>query len=147
PTGFIAGLSIGHVNKREEPLLPNQPPTVALTVGNVTQVATDVVRESAGTVCVGDKVDLRATASDPDGDALVYSWSSSGGRVVGDGANTVFDTAGLAPGDYTITVEVNDGCGCVAFDSKTIRVVNCPPLTVCFGPNLDVRVDKTTVDA
>jgi outer membrane protein OmpA-like peptidoglycan-associated protein len=147
PDGFIAGLSIGHVNKREEPLLPNQPPTVALTVGNVTPVVTDVVRESAATVCAGDKVDLRATASDPDGDALVYSWTSSGGRVVGDGANTVFDTAGLAPGDYTVTVEVNDGCGCVAFDSKTIHVVTCPPLTVCFGPNLDLTVDKTTVDA
>lgn len=147
PTGFIAGLSIGHVNKREEPLLPNQPPTVALALGNVAQGSTDVVRESASTVCAGDKVDLRATASDPDGDALVYAWSSSGGRVTGDGANTVFDTTGLAPGDYTITVEVNDGCGCVAFDSKTIRVTTCPPLTVCFGPNLDLTVDKSSVDA
>ncbi len=107
----------------------------------------DVVRDSANTVCVGDKVDLRATASDPDGDALVYAWSSSGGRVTGDGANTVFDTTGLAPGSYTITVEVNDGCGCVAFDSKTITVVSCPPLTVCFGPNLDLTVDKSSVDA
>jgi outer membrane protein OmpA-like peptidoglycan-associated protein len=113
----------------------------------VTAVVTDVVRESASTVCAGDKVDLRAVASDPDGDALVYSWTSSGGRVIGDGANTVFDTTGLAPGDYTVTVEVNDGCGCVAFDSKTIHVVTCPPLTVCFGPNLDVTVDKTSVDA
>jgi outer membrane protein OmpA-like peptidoglycan-associated protein len=67
--------------------------------------------------------------------------------VTGDGANTVFDTTGLAPGDYTVTVEVNDGCGCVAFDSKTIRVTTCPPLTVCFGPNLDLTVDKSSVDA
>ncbi|MGH9940049.1 MAG: hypothetical protein ACREAM_27740, partial [Blastocatellia bacterium] len=58
-----------------------------------------------------------------------------------------FDTTGLAPGDYTITVEVNDGCGCVAFDSKTIRVESCPPLTVCFGPNLDLNASATTVDA
>src|SRR5262249_42536919 len=28
PDGFIAGVSMGHVNKREEPVLPNQPPTV-----------------------------------------------------------------------------------------------------------------------
>ncbi len=147
PNGFIAGLSIGHVNKREEPLLPNQPPTVALALGSVTKGSSDVVRDSAATVCVGDKVDLRATASDPDGDALVYAWSSSGGRVVGDGANTVFDTTGLAPGSYTVTVEVNDGCGCVAFDSKTITVVSCPPLTVCFGPNLDLTVDRSSVDA
>lgn len=147
PNGFIAGLSLGHVNKREEPLLPNQPPTVALGLGNVTKGSNDLLRDSASTVCAGDKVDLRAAASDPDGDALVYTWSTSGGRIVGDGANTQFDTTGLAPGDYTITVEVNDGCGCVAFDSKTIRVTNCPPLTVCFGPNLDLQVSSSSVDA
>src|SRR5262249_37589275 len=28
PNGFIAGLSVGPFNKREEPILPNQPPTV-----------------------------------------------------------------------------------------------------------------------
>lgn len=147
PNGFIAGVSIGHVNDREEPLLPNQPPTVALALGNVAKGSDDLLRESASTVCAGDKVDLRATASDPDGDALVYSWSTTGGRIVGDGANTVFDTTGLAPGDYTITVQVDDGCGCIAFDSKTIKVTNCPPLTVCFGPNLDVNVSSTSVDA
>ena len=147
PNGFIAGLSIGRVNKREEPLLPNQPPSVALALGNVSKGSNDLLRESASTVCAGDKVDLRATASDPDGDALVYSWSSSGGRVTGDGASTVFDTTGLAPGDYTITVQVDDGCGCIAFDSKTIRVTACPPLTVCFGPNLNLNVSSSSVDA
>ncbi|MBL8170829.1 MAG: PKD domain-containing protein [Acidobacteria bacterium] len=147
PNGFIAGLSVGRTNKREEPILPNQPPTVALALGNIAKGSDDVVRESASTVCAGDKVDLRATASDPDGDALVYSWTSTGGRIVGDGANTVFDTTGLAPGDYTITVQVDDGCGCVAFDSKTIRVTTCPPLTVCFGPNVELDVDKREVEA
>ncbi|MFN0109551.1 MAG: PKD domain-containing protein [Blastocatellia bacterium] len=147
PNGFIAGLSIGHVNKREEPLLPNQPPSVALALGGVTAGSNDKLRESASTVCAGDKVDLRATASDPDGDALVYSWTSTGGRVVGDGGSTVFDTTGLAPGDYTVTVQVDDGCGCIAFDSKTIRVTNCPPLTVCFGPNLDLKVSSSSVEA
>ena len=146
PNGFIAGLSIGRVNKREEPILPNQPPTVALALGNITKGSDDRLRESASTVCAGDKVALTATASDPDGDTLLYSWTSTGGRIVGDGASTQFDTTGLAPGDYTITVEVNDGCGCVAFDSKTIRVTTCPPLTVCYGPNLDLNASATSVD-
>ncbi len=147
PNGFIAGLSMGRTNEREEPILPNQPPTVALGLGAITPGSTDLLRQSASTVCAGDRVALTATASDPDGDTLLYSWTSTGGRIVGDGANTQFDTTGLAPGDYTITVEVNDGCGCVAFDSKTIRVESCPPLTVCFGPNLDVNASATTVDA
>lgn len=147
PDGFMAGMSIGHFNKREEPILPNQPPTVALGVGNVEKGSDDLLREAANTVCAGDRVQLQAAATDPDGDTLLYSWTSTGGRIVGEGANTVFDTAGLAPGDYTVTVEVNDGCGCVAFDTKTIKVTSCPPLTVCFGPNLDLTTDKTTAEA
>ncbi|HKX29659.1 MAG TPA: PKD domain-containing protein [Blastocatellia bacterium] len=146
PNGFIAGLSLGHFNAREEPVLPNQPPTVVLETGSITPGSSDVVRDST-TVCVGDKVALRATASDPDGDTLLYSWTSTGGRLVGEGANTSFDTTGLAPGDYTVTVQVDDGCGCIAFDSKTITVKNCPPLTVCYDPNLSVRADKSEVDA
>jgi hypothetical protein len=145
PNGFIAGLSLGHTNSREEPILPNQPPTVALALGAITAGSADVVR-SATTVCAGDQVALNATASDPDGDTLLYSWTSTGGRIVGEGANSRFDTTGLAPGDYTVTVQVDDGCGCIAFDSKTVRVESCPPLTVCFGSNLDLSADKTEVD-
>jgi hypothetical protein len=145
--GFIAGVSIGRTNEREEPILPNQPPTVTLNLGAVTPGSTDLLRASASTVCAGDKVALTATASDPDGDTLLYSWTSTGGRIVGDSTTASFDTTGLAPGDYTVTVEVNDGCGCVAFDSKTIRVEACPPLTVCFGPNCDLTASATAVDA
>lgn len=147
PNGFIAGFSIGHMNDRKEPVLPNQPPTVNLGLGAVSQGASDVQRDSTATVCAGDKVALNASASDPDGDTLLYSWNASGGRIVGDGANTSFDTTGLAPGEYTITVQVDDGCGCVAYDSKTIRVTNCPPLTICFDPNLSVTADKTSIEA
>jgi outer membrane protein OmpA-like peptidoglycan-associated protein len=147
PNGFIAGLSIGRANERKEPILPNQPPTVALGVGGVSQGQSDLLRESASTVCAGDRVALNATASDPDGDTLLYSWNATGGRIVGDGASTSFDTTGLAPGEYTITVQVDDGCGCVAFDSKTIRVTNCPPLAICFDPNMSVSADKTQVEA
>jgi hypothetical protein len=147
PNGFIFGLSIGHVNDREPAVLPNQPPTVALEVGSVTAVATNVVRASASTVCVGDTVALAARASDPDGDTLLYRWTTTGGRITGEGANVTFDSTGLAPGDYTVTVEVDDGCGCVAFDSKTVRVENCPPNIICFGPSLDVTPASSTVNA
>jgi hypothetical protein len=147
PNGFIAGLSIGRTNKREEPILPNQPPTVTLGLGGITKGSDDLLRSSASTVCAGDKVALTATASDPDGDTLLFTWTSTGGKICCDGANQVFDTTGLAPGDYTVTVEVNDGCGCVAFDSKTIRVEACPPLTVCFGPNCDLTASASSVDA
>jgi hypothetical protein len=144
--GFIFGVSVGRTSAREEPIVPNQPPTVALEVGAVTPVATNVRRTSTSTICQGDRVALRASASDPDGDTLLYSWTSTGGRIVGDGPSTTLDTAGLAPGEYTITVQVDDGCGCVAFDPRTIRVESCPPLVVCFDSNLTVTPTNVTVN-
>ncbi len=147
PDGFIFGVSLGRMNSRKEPVPPNQPPTVELAVGAVTPGSADLLRASSTTVCVGDKVALAATASDPDGDTLLYSWTSTGGRIVGEGANTLFDTTGLDPGEYEVKIEVNDGRGCVAFDTKKIRVEACPPLTVCFGPNLDLTASATSVDA
>src|SRR6266540_2318935 len=106
-----------------------------------------LLRASTSTVCVSDKVALAAAANDPNGDALLFSWKGSGGRIIGQGANTQFDTAGLNPGDYTVTFEVGDGRGGVASDSKTIRVEACPPITVCFGPNLDVAAVPDSAEA
>jgi PKD domain-containing protein len=149
PDGFIFGLSLGHMNSRGErmpPPPPNQPPTVSLAVGAVTAASADLLRASASTVCVGDKVALNASAADPNGDPLLYTWKSSGGQITGEGAGVQFDTTGLEPGDYTVTVEVNDGHSGAASDSKTVRVEACPPLTVCFGPNLEVTAVPPTVD-
>ncbi len=70
-------------------------------------------------------VNLSATASDPDGDTLLYTYSTTGGRITGDGPNATLDLTGVAPGTYTVTVEVDDGCGCVAFTSTTVTVERC----------------------
>lgn len=34
---------------------------------------------------------LAANATDPDGDTLLYKWSTNGGRIIGDGANVNWD--------------------------------------------------------
>jgi len=70
-------------------------------------------------------VQLSANATDPDGDTLLYTYTTTGGRVTGDGANVSWDLAGVQPGTYTATVEVDDGCGCVAFSSTTVTVSEC----------------------
>ena len=90
-------------------------------------------------------VALSANATDPDGDTLLYTWSTTGGRVTGDGPNATLDLTGAAPGTYTVTVEVDDGCGCVAFTSTTVTVTACdcvtPPPTAC--PTVTVSCPDT----
>jgi len=58
-------------------------------------------------------------ASDPDGDTLSYKWSVTGGSILDDTSNPMKWTA-PAPGDYDVTVIVDDGKG--GTDTKTETV-------------------------
>jgi len=51
------------------------------------------------------------TANDPDNDPLTYSYTTSGGQITGSGANVQLETAGVAPGTYTVNCHVDDGRG------------------------------------
>ncbi len=131
---------------------PNRVPTLALEVGAVTPVVTGIRRASVQTVCAGDKVLLRATTSDPDTTPASYDWISTGGQLIGQGAQVVLDTAGLPPGDYHVTASASyAGAGvcngdCTAYDSKTIRISECPPLMICFtSPVITVTPGMRTV--
>jgi hypothetical protein len=65
-------------------------------------------------------VRLRTIARDPDRDRLLYTYSTTGGAVTGDGPAVTWtlDT----PGTYTASVEVDDGHGCISFASATETV-------------------------
>ncbi len=104
---------------------PNEIPTVSLSADD-------------NSVDAGDSVTLTATGSDPDGDALTFSWSAAAGTLGtadtagGTSTNTWSADAG---GAYTVSVSVNDGNGGVATDAVNIAVagegtpppVNDPP--------------------
>ena len=68
------------------------------------------------------EVNLKAIACDLDGDNLLYTFSTTGGRIAGEGADAVWSLAGVAPGTYTVMVEVDDGCGCMSFSSGTVTI-------------------------
>ncbi len=131
--GFIAQFWVGRRNPRTPEFLPNQPPTVALSASNgtITLPCPPGTMSRDCTPTGSSTVQLAANATDPDGDTLLYTYTTTGGRVTGDGANVSWDLSGVQPGTYTATVEVDDGCGCVAFSSTTVTIAEC---TGCVPP-------------
>jgi outer membrane protein OmpA-like peptidoglycan-associated protein len=88
----------------------NRPPTVACEV-------------ERSQLLPGETVRCRATASDPDGDPLTYTWTASTGKIVGAAGEASFDSTGVpAPSDVTVTVRVSDGRGGTAESRCAIKV-------------------------
>lgn len=137
--GFIGQFWIGHRNARAPSILPNQPPTVSLSTSSatVTLPCPEGTTSSTCTPSSNQTVQLSANATDPDGDTLLYTYTVTGGRITGEGPNTTWDLSGVTPGTYTASVEVDDGCGCVAFSSTTVTVGTC---TDCVPPCPTVSV-------
>lgn len=129
PHGFGFQFFIGRRNERAPTVLPNNPPTVTVTSSSarVTLAANCGEGQMADPNCTptSSTVQLTANATDPDGDTLLYTWTTTGGRIVGDGPNVTWDLSGVSAGTYTANVEVDDGCGCMAFSSTTVTVDNC----------------------
>lgn len=137
PHGFIVQLFAGHRNERAPSILPNQPPTVSLSgSASTVRLPAECGPDEIPGPCEGgnNQVTLAANATDPDGDTLLYTYSTTGGRIVGDGPNATLDLSGAQPGTYTVTVEVDDGCGCVAFSSTTVTVERCPCIAAGRAP-------------
>lgn len=93
-----------------------------------------------------DTATVRASATDPDADPLTYSWSASGGKLTGSGEQVTFDATGIAPGDYTITVNVADDHGHSTPCSTKITVIkkNLPPTITCEIPSASLIVGEST---
>ena len=88
----------------------------------------------AGTICsgvsasrqrveVGDRVILRANATNPEVQELTYRWETTSGRILGAGVEVQFDSAGLEPGRYRVTAIVDDGTGLVTDCSVELELV------------------------
>lgn len=139
PHGYLFQFWAGRRNERAPTVVPNNPPTTAVSASPSRVVlAADCgpnERPSEGCVATDSTVQLAANATDPDGDTLLYTWSTTGGRITGDGANVTWDLSGVQPGTYTASVEVDDGCGCIAFSSTTVTVERC----LCEG----IPVERT----
>ena len=112
---------------------PNQPP--------IANAGPDQIGE------IGERFTLTgAASSDPDGDSLLYSWTITG-RPTGsqtaliseDSVNPEF--VADVPGDYIISLTVNDGLENSAADEVVVSVPNTPPVAVISGPSSGVTSD------
>ncbi|MBA7607132.1 hypothetical protein ES703_14287 [subsurface metagenome] len=75
-------------------------------------------------VLEGKAYEIKCGASDPDGDELLFEWSTDGGGVSGEGAVVTW-TAPPRGGEVSVIVTVSDGRGGVATESIVFAVVTC----------------------
>jgi hypothetical protein len=56
-------------------------------------------------------IKVKTKAADPENDVLTYMYYVSAGKILGTGAEVIWDLTGVPPGTYSITAAVDDGCG------------------------------------
>ena len=107
------------------PVLRNRPPSVR-------------ARCEPCTVPLGKTSTVSADGRDPDGDALVYSWSTPAGSLTNAAARQTPWTAPLVEGPVPVAVRVTDPGGAIASDVVTIQVIKEAVKEVVFE---DVHFD------
>src|SRR5882724_10117694 len=131
--GVVAGAKT--TPKIPGPIQGGLPPTV-----NCSASPDLVIRGSGSSV-----VTITAVARDPDNNIITYRWSASGRATVnGSGSRVTVDTTDLAPGVYTVTVNVglshDNTASCSTKVTVTEMIIDCPIFAGLF-------VDPRTVEA
>ena len=81
-------------------------------------------------ITAGEPVQVTAVAGDPQQASLTFSWSASGGKIIGSGSSVRFDTLGLPTGRYTVMGHLDDGRGGAADCSVNVDSQAPTPLEV-----------------
>lgn len=125
--GSFPRTSLSFENSRSQDSAVAPSPTASPTP-SPTPCPSVSISTSAEGVKAGDTINFTAALSDnTDGDAL-YTWSISGGRIIGgDGTQSLQVLVTAEPGQsLSISIEVEIG-SCVASSSITLTVANLPP--------------------
>lgn len=124
PHGFIYSFPSPRPDKRRS-VPQNQNPNVdalELDHAELTSICAPDAK-AKGDCSESLEINVKTTATDADDDILVYHYTVSGGKIVGQGVNVKWDLSDVKPGKYTITAGVDDGCGvCGKTATKEVTV-------------------------
>ena len=125
--------------------------TATYTVTNSVVAANQSPTVDAGgpyQVDEGGSIQLSATGSDPDGDALTYAWDlENDGTFETPGQTVEFSGAGLdGPWTHAISVQVADPDGLTASAETTVEVRNVAPEVGPITAPVDPVTDGTTIE-
>ena len=108
-----------HEEVSEAPVEVAPPPNAAPTV---------TCAADRSQVMAGETVNLRATASDPEGGPLTYEWTAASGHVTGNGPSATLDFAGMtAPASANVTVRVTDDHNNSATSDCSVQLMEPAP--------------------
>ena len=136
---IMAGCGGGDGNGTVDPPPPpaNRPP--------VTNLTTSTMEVPAGGAVIS--IDLSGTFSDPDGDVLTLSATTSDASVVTVSVTgTQLMVAGVSPGTATVTVTARDPGGLTASYTITVSVNGPPVLTDSIPDHILAEGASATVD-
>ena len=90
-------------------------------------------------------VQTTATATDSWGHPLTYTWTANGGKITnGTSPYARWDSEGVGPGTYTLSLHVDDGAGKTSSCSTNVRV---DPKPKPPAPTMSCSADRSSVAA
>ena len=147
PNGFGLQIFAGHRNNRETYKRQNLPPTVSTTASSsyITRPCYEGTSSPTCPTSANYVIQLTASASDPENDVLMYTWTVTGGKITGEGKNVTWDLTGSQNGSYTATVQVSDGSNPAVAGSASVSIADCrdcekppcPPVSVSQPPDVE----------
>jgi outer membrane protein OmpA-like peptidoglycan-associated protein len=92
-----------------------------------------------------EAVQTTATATDSWGHPLTYTWTANEGKITnGSSPYARWDSEGVAPGTYTLSLRVDDGAGKTSTCSTNVRV---DPKPKPPAPTMSCSADRSSVTA
>jgi len=106
-------------------------------------------RPDTGCPFNGERVRISVNANDPDGDAITYSYKVTGGKIIGKGADVVWNLTSLVPGNYSVAVGASGRGGSQSRTlTRSVKLQECPDCDLpCDCPTLSVTASDPSVKA